>query len=42
MTYLMVQTVFMNAKVFPKTIAENWDSKMPSFGTILAYLDSTA
>ena len=25
-----------------KTVAENWDSKTPSVGTILAYLETTA
>ena len=42
MTPLMVQTVYMNAKVFPKTVAENWDSKTLSVGTILTYLETTA
>ena len=34
MAHLIVQTVFMNAKVFPKTVAKNWDNKTPSVGTI--------
>ena len=29
-------------QVYAKTVAENWDSKAPSVGTILAYLDTTA
>ena len=31
-----------NIEAEAKTVAENWDSKAPSFGTILAYLETTA
>ena len=40
---LEYQIEFQNlAKVQAKTVAENWDSKAPSVGTLLAYLETTA
>ena len=32
----------LKSKMETKTVAENWDSKAPSIGTILAYLETTA
>ena len=38
---LLLLTV-QNIKPAPKTFTENWDSKAPSVGTLLAYLETTA
>ena len=35
---LLLLTV-QNIKLAPKTFTENWDSKAPSVGTLLAYLE---
>ena len=32
----------INHKILSKTFPENWDSKAPSVGTLLAYLETMA
>ena len=36
------QVMYNYCELSPKTFPENWDSKAPSVGTLLAYLETTA